>query len=274
MSGGGKVLGDVGGYVSGSMTGGAFNTNGGGWAQGGTIKSGLTGGNKNGKGGLEGIVGMTGLGSEDLDVPGAMNRPTFDLGANGKLRDDLMLGNSMPASFDQSQAVLNKLQSNAMAVGPSQSAQYLQQANDRNTANSMGNADAQGRSSMANIMGQMAMRGGSDAGSRERIGKSGGFETMMNKQKIMNDAGGNNLNILADDEKQKQATLQALPSSLLAQAGMQQNSKQFDIGNTLNTFGNKYDKDMSIYGGNQSAREQAQLANKNKGLLGLGVAGL
>lgn len=264
MSGGGNALSNIGSTVSSGLTGGMLSTDGKGFLQGGNLND---------------FVKRTSFGLMDgdknkLDVPGSMNKPTFDLGANGKLRDDLMLGNSMPKSFDQSQAVLDRLQSNAMASGPSQSAQYLQQANERNTANSMANADAQGRSSMANIMGQMAMRGGSDAGSRERIAKSGGFETMMNKQKIANDSAGNNLNILADDEKQKQATLQALPSSLLAQAGMQQNNKQFDIANTLGTFGAKYDKDMSIYGGNQAAREQAELANKNKGLLGLGIMGL
>ena len=61
MGGKGGVTGMVSsaasGYV-GAMTGGAINTKGGGWLQGGDIGSGLTGANKKGKGGMLESVGM------------------------------------------------------------------------------------------------------------------------------------------------------------------------------------------------------------------------
>jgi hypothetical protein len=273
--GGGNALSDFGGHVSGFMTGGAVNTNGGGWAQGGDIKSGITGAHKDGKGGLGRIIKGAGLGAEDIAVGDVPGKASWNLsGADGKLRSDLLLGNEMPQSFNQSQDVLNKLQSNAMATGPSQSAQYLQGANTRNTQNALGNAEAQSGSNLASIMGQLSSRGGADSGSRERAAKSNGMASMMNKQKIMNDSNGNNMDILANDEKQKQSSLQALPASLLAQAGMGQSNKQFDISNTLGTVGGKYNQDMSAWAAGQSAKEQAALANKNNGLLGLGVMGL
>jgi hypothetical protein len=210
-----------------------------------------------------------------VDVPDATMRPEWSLsGADGKLRSDLLLGNEMPKSFTQSEDVLGKLVNGATAAGPSASAKYLQEANSRNLNNSLEGADAVGNQTLASATNNMAMRGGMDTGSRERLAKSVGFETMMNKQKIRNDATGSDLDILAKDEAQKMDTLKSLPASLLAQAGFQQGNKQFDISNTLGTIGNKYGQDMSGWAANQAAREQAMLANKNSGLLGLGFMGL
>lgn len=205
----------------------------------------------------------------------AAGRPEWSLsGADGKLRSDLLLGNEMPQAVGQSQDVLNRQIANATAVGPSQSAQYLQEANTRSLNNNLDNAEAGGRGQMAAMSSQLAMRGGLDAGARERMAKNVGMNTMMGKQKMMNDSAGANLEILAKDEAQKQAQLQALPASLLAQAGFQQGNKQFDIQNTLGTVGGKYKEDMSAWAALNSAKEQAAAAGKDKGMLGLGILGL
>lgn len=257
----------VGNKVSSAMTGGALSTSGNGWAQGGSltdVANDLTGG-------LAGKV----MASGKIKVPGATPRAEWNLsGADGKLRSDLMLGGNMPAAAGQSQSVLNQLMSRATSQGPSQQANYLMDANQRNTQNQLGQAEEMGRGQMASATGQMAMRGGLDAGARERMGSQGGFQTLMNKQKIMNDSAGSNLNILAQDEAQKTGMMQALPSQLLSQAGFEQGGKQFDIANTLQTVGGKYDTDMREWGASQAAREQAKLANKKSGLLGLGIAGI
>lgn len=202
-------------------------------------------------------------------------KPEWSLsGTDGKLRPDLVLGNDTPQAATQSQDVLSRLVNQATSQGPSQQAQYLQQANTRSMQNNLGNADALARSSVSNMTGQMAMRGGIDAGARERLGRSAGIEAMMNKQKIMNDASGANMDLLAKDEAQKTQMLQALPASLLAQAGFSQGNKRFDIENTLNTVGGKYNADMSAWAAAQSASEQAKAAKKNSGLLGLGIGGI
>lgn len=269
MSGGGgggfNPLKAVGNYGSSMLTGGAYSTNGKGWAQGGSLSD--VANNFSG--------GMLDKMNPKVDVPGATNNPEWTLSTpDGKLRSDLMLGNSLPQAAGQSQDVLNKLVGNATAAGPSQSAQYLQEANTRNMNNNLDQSEAASKGAMAGINSNLAMRGGLDAGSRERIGRSGGFEGMMNKQRIRNDASGANLDILAKDETNKQQMMQSLPASLLAQAGFQQGNKQFDITNTLNTVGGKYNTDKTAWAANQAAREQAQLANKKDGLLGLGIAGI
>ena len=210
-----------------------------------------------------------------MKVPKSMARPEWSLsGADGKLRQDLQLGEYKPQSQVQSQSVLNSMIDRANMQGPTQQAQYLQGANQRNMQNSLGQAEELGRTGFAQAAGQMAMRGGLDAGSRERMNKSMGMNTMMNKQRVMNDAAGADLNILAQDEAQKTQMMQALPSQLLAQAGFERSGKQFDIANTLDTVGGKYNADMTAWGANQAAREQAQLANANRGLFGLGILGL
>jgi hypothetical protein len=257
----------LGGAVSSAATGGAYSTNGSGWAQGGGIEDYLD----THSFGLLGDMQKR----NKVGVPGATQKAEWNLTTpDGKLRSDLQLGSEMPQAFGQSQGVLDKLVAQGTSQGPSQQAQYLQGANTRNMNNSLDQADGLGRANTANVTSNLAMRGGLDSGSRERVAKAGGFETMMGKQKIMNDAAGANLDILSKDESQKTSMLQALPASLLAQAGFQQGNKQFDIANTLDTVGGKYNTDMSAWAANQAAREQAQLANKKQGLLGLGVMGL
>lgn len=215
------------------------------------------------------------LGGGKVAVPGATAQPGWNLSTpDGKLRQDLLLGNQMPKAAGQSQDVLNQLQTRATAQGPSDQAKYLQDANTRNMNNSLDQAEATSRGTMASMNTNLAMRGGLDSGARERIGRANGADTMMNKQRIMNDASGANLNILANDEAQKNQMMQALPSSLLAQAGFEQDNKKFDISNTLGTVGGKYGTDMNAWAANQAAREQAQLANKKTGLLGLGIGGI
>jgi hypothetical protein len=221
------------------------------------------------------VAGMKNPFGSNVNVPDATARPEWNLsGPDGKLRSDLMLGGAMPVAAGQSQSVLNKLQDRATMTGPSQSAQYLMDANKRTMENSLGQADQAMQGQMANTVSSMAMRGGVDAGSRERLGKGFGFENLMNRQRIMNDARGADLNILAGDEKEKLGLMQALPANLLAQAGFEQDGKRFDISNTLSAVGGKYSEDMKGWAANQAAREQAQLANKKNGLLGLGIGGI
>jgi hypothetical protein len=106
------------------------------------------------------------------------------------------------------------------------------------------------------------------------MARSFGAEGLMNRQRIMNDAQGANLNILAQDEAQKTAMMQALPGQLLGQAGFEQDGKRFDISNTLNTVGGKYGEDMRGWAAMNAAKEQAKLANKKDGIFGLGIAGI
>lgn len=267
MSGGGNPISKIAGGVSSGLTMGALSTNGKGWAQGG----GITGALDNATFGLYGDMKKR----NEVGVPDAMNPAQWNLTTpDGKMRSDLQLGAELPQAAKQSQGILDQLQARATATGPSQSAQYLQGANERNTNNSLAQAAQMSRSGLADATSGMAMRGGLDAGARERMAKSNNFSAMMGKQKILNDSAGNNLNILSQDENQKTQMMQALPSSLLAQAGFDRAGKQFDISNTLSTVGNKYQTDMQAWGANQAAREQAQLANKPQGLLGLGMFGL
>jgi hypothetical protein len=198
-------------------------------------------------------------------------RPTWDLSNNGKLRSDLLLNGQQPAAVGQSQNVLNTMVSRATAQGPSAQAGYLQDANQRNMTNSLGQADATANTGMAQMTSRMAMRGGVDAGSRERMAKSFGAENLMNKQRIMNDARGADLNILAQDEANKDSMMKALPSQLLGQAGFEQDGKRFDIQNTLNTVGGKYKEDMAAWAAMNSAKEQAALAKQKDGIFGLGL---
>jgi hypothetical protein len=261
MSGGGNPVKKIGGAVSGVLTGGAVNTNGSGWAQGGDWVSGITGQKKGFNDVPEGGNGMP------------MGQWTLS-GADGKLRKDLLLGNSLPQAATQSQDVLNKLVGQATATGPSAQAGYLQQANERETTNALDANDAAARSGLANATGMMAMRGGLDNGARSRLARDFGNTAIQGAQKIRNDAAGRNLDVLQKDEAQKTAMMQALPSQLLSQAGFQQDNKKFDISNTLNTVGGKYKDDMGAWAAGQSAKEQAALANKKSGLLGLGIAGI
>lgn len=225
--------------------------------------------------GLGGNMAKSLTGQDRINVPSAMQKPEWSLSTlDGKLRSDLMLGDYKPQSQGQSQDMLNRQIQMATAQGPSQEAQYLQGANQRNMMNQLGQAEDMGKGQFASMANNMAMRGGLDTGSRERMGKAMNNNVLMNKQKIMNDASGADLNILAQDEGTKRQMMQALPASLLAQAGFERGGKQFDIANTLQTVGGKYGEDMSAWGANQAAREQAQLANKNRGLLGLGFLGL
>ena len=228
-------------------------------------------------GGLAGnkLGGMLAGGNKvDAGGPGGP-RPEWNLsGADGKLREDLRLNGQMPGAANQSQNVLNTMISRANAVGPTEQAKYLQDANQRGMMNSLGQADATSASGQAKAISNMAMRGGVDSGNRERMAKSFGMDNMMNKQRIMNDANGANLNILAQDEAQKTQMMSALPSQLLGQAGFEQDGKRFDISNTLNTVGTKYGKDMEAWAAMNSAKEQAALANKKDGLFGLGIGGI
>lgn len=263
----GEIAKKVGNLGSSVMTGGLLSTSGKGLLQGGSLKDQLN----------ERTLGMApGLnGKNNVPVPDSIQRGEWNLSTpDGKLRPDLMLNGQQPAGFTASQEVLGNLRAQAEGKGPTQSAQYLQDANTRNLRNSLGEAEAQGRSDLASTTGNMAMRGGVDAGSRERLARVFGTEGMMNKQRLRNDAAGNNLDILAKDEAQKLQTMQQLPGQLLQQAGFEQDGRRFDIGNTLTTAGGKYAEDMRAWAGNQSAREQAQLANKPSGLLGLGMMGL
>jgi hypothetical protein len=259
--GGGNPIKQIGGAYTGIMTGGAFNTNGSGWLQGGDWKSGITGMSKNADKISEGGNGMP-MGQWTLSDQG------------GKLRKDLLLGNSLPQAATQSQDILNRQIANATAQGPTEQAKYLQQANQRGTMNALDANTAAAAAGLANASGQMAMRGGLDAGARGRLARDFGNTAMLGAQKIHNDAAGRDLDLLAKDEAQKTAQLQALPSSLLAQAGLHQDNKKFDISNTLNTVGGKYKDDMGAWAAGQSAKEQAALANKKQGLLGLGIAGI
>lgn len=263
----GDTLKGAGNVVSSVMTGGALSTNGKGWAQGGSLKDVMN----NYTGGM--IPGLNG--SNKVNVPDATQPGVWNLsGADGKLRSDLLLNGQQPAAFNQSQGILDKLQSQATSEGPTQSAQYLMDQNKRNLANNLSAADQGAAQERSSAISNLAMRGGADAGAMERIGKSSMVNNMLNKQRLRNDAAGSDLEVLAKDEAQKLQTMQALPSQLLAQAGFEQGGKQFDISNTLNTMGNKYNQDMAAWAANQTAREQAQLANKPSGLLGLGFMGL
>lgn len=214
-------------------------------------------------------LGLFGVGG---GASASKSKPEWNLSnKDGVLRDDLRLGNQMPQAATQSQSVLEQLISRATSQGPSQQAQYLQEANQRNIQNSLGQAEELGRTAQAQMGQQLAMRGGLDSGARERMARSGNLSTMLNKQRILNDGQGADLNILAQDEGQKLQTLQALPSSLLSQAGFEQGNKQFDISNTLNTVGNKYKEDMAAWAAMNSAKEQKKAAEKKSGLLGLGT---
>lgn len=227
-------------------------------------------------GGLAGSkVGGQLLGGNKVGVPGSQGRPDWVLSSpDGKLRSDLLLNGSMPQAAGQSQSVLNKLQSMGSMVGPSEQAKYLQTANTEATARNIGNIDAMSKSGQAAAMSNLAMRGGADAGARGRMARASFADVLGQKNQAMGDASLRELDILAKDEANKQQIMQALPAQLLAQAGFEQAGKQFDISNTLGTVGGKYKEDMAAWAANQSAREQAQAANKNKGLLGLGVLGL
>lgn len=217
---------------------------------------------------------VTGQGSR-IDVPDATGRPGWVLSdPQGKLRSDLMLNGEMPKAAGQSQDVLNTMIARSTAAGPSDQAKYLQDANQRTMMNSLDNANATSASGQAGAIRNMAMRGGVDAGSRERLGRSFGAENLMNRQRIMNDARGADLNILAQDEQNKTAMMSALPGQLLAQAGFEQDGRRFDIANTLQTVGGKYGEDMRGWAANQAAREQAKLANKKDGIFGLGLGGI
>lgn len=253
----------LGNKASSTLTAGAFSTSGKGWAQGGSLNDVLK----------DQTFGL--LGGNKIDVPASQARPEFTLGdGKGRLAGDLQLAGWMPESARQSQGVLNDLQSFANTQGPTQQAQYLQEANQNQLNRSLGDAEATGRSQLASANTNMAMRGGLDAGSRERMASSNMLGTMMNKQNARSGAADQNLNILANDEAQKMDVMRSLPSQLLGQAGYETGLKQYDIDNTLNVMGNKYNQDMQAWAGNQAAREQTKLANKNSGLLGLGIGGI
>jgi hypothetical protein len=265
MSGGGNPGQAILNHAGSSLTAGAWSPGGGGWAQGGDLSSVLA----------NQTFGATKKLTDGVNVPDATNKAAWTLSSpDGHLRNDLQLGSNMPGAFNQSQDVLNNLQARSTTAGPTQQAQYLQDANNRSLGNNLQASDANTNSAVANATSNLAMRGGADAGARERLDRGANFQNMQDQSRLRNDAAGANTNILAQDEGQKLQTMQGLSPQLLNQAGFQQNGKQFDINNTLNTIGGKYNTDMGAWAANQSAREQAQLANKNKGLLGLGIAGL
>lgn len=263
--GGGNFVSNLGGVASSAMTGGLLNTKGNGLLQGGSLKDAFG----TATGGLAGMIG-----GPDVNVPGSQARPEFTLSENGRLAKDLTLGNYMPTSATQSQGTLDSLNKFANTQGPSQSAQYQLQGNQRATNNALDNVESQGKSAMASANTNMAMRGGLDAGSRERMNRSNMLGMMSGKQQALNEGHGRELDILANDEQQKLGVLQSLSPQLLNQAQFEAGLKQYDIGNNLNVMGNKYSEDMRAWAGNQSAREQAELANKKQGILGLGIMGL
>lgn len=228
--------------------------------------------------GLEmGLLGASMLptlfGGGQVSVPSSMAKPTDPskniLNDQGFVKDQFQLSGYNPQSQQEAMGLLGQLKDRALLQGPSQSAQYLQQANQLETQAQRDQLQNSLASNRATAEMNLATKGGRGTGSRERLANSAMLSGITGNQEINRQSSLNNLNTLANDESQKLGLLSSLPSQYMNMAQFDTGKKQFDISNSIGTATNAYNQQMQAWAGNQLARSQANSYNAaNKGLLG------
>lgn len=140
---------------------------------------------------------------------------------------------------------MDELRKRAMTEGQSDRSRLMQQQLSEQ-------AREQGQGQRASAWNQMAMRGGLSGGGRERLARS----AMRGTQRGLQDIG---LQSRIEDERQKQALLQAMPGMELAQAQSILGAQQHDVGRQeradltniqtrLGELGSKRGYDLAKYG--------------------------
>ena len=165
---------------------------------------------------------------------------------------------------------LNKMNDFATAQGPSQSAQYLQQANENNYQNQISNQVKANESQFAGLRNDLAMRGGYGSGTRERIGTNLANANIHSTQNAYGNKINNNLKILQGDEQNKMDMLGNVARTGLAYDQNELNKKRFDITNSLNTANNFYNQDMNKWAALNASKEQEWAGRNTGGLFGQG----
>ena len=223
---------------------------------------------------LGGIAGAKALlGGGQVSVPGSIAAPTDPtskfVDETGMMKDQFKIGGLTNDALTQGQGLLGNLTNRATAVGPSQSAQYLQGASQLQGDAQRDQLANQNASNRATSEANMAMKGGLGSGSRERMAASGNVANMNANQNINQQQALSNMNILANDESQKLGLLQNLPGQYQSFGNEQMNRQVADTQGGMGLLMDKYGKDNQAYAANQMARQQAQGYNaSNKGLLG------
>ena len=142
-----------------------------------------------------------------------------------------------------SKDVLDKLQSEGLAEGPSTWAQLqldMQAADQAKTLQDLA-ASSQGQAS--NAASNLAMRGGVSSGAQERI-QSGALKNLLAQEQEAKQAGAQQkLGILSQDEQTKLGILQNLPNVANYYTGVD----QYNIGNLLNDYGQKEASKLAQY---------------------------
>ena len=116
---------------------------------------------------------------------------------------------------------LNAFKKEALRTGPSTYAQLMLQQNLANKNANVDKAAAQANSAAAQARGNIAMRGGSQSGTRAILALQNSRDLMNAKQGVNRDYNTANLQTLGEDEKNRLALLQQLP-------GMETNLAEFN----------------------------------------------
>lgn len=208
-----------------------------------------------------------------VKVPGSIARPTDPatkiLDDNYYVKDQFKLEGYNPEGYNQAKGNLDTLNTMANKQGPTREAQYLMDANAKNSEMQKANLLSDTASQMASTTSSLAMKSGLGSGARERLNNQMSVNNVNNMNQINSQGSLNNMNILANDEKMKRGLLSDLSGSYMNMANHNLGKKEFDVKNSLGTANRTYDQQMKEYSANQLARSQAQSFNKsNKGVLG------
>lgn len=123
----------------------------------------------------------------------------------GKLKDayQLHLDQLDPSSLQG----YNMIKSLATQQGPTQSAQYLMDKARMGREDTIDAATKQNAGAQAQMLSQLASRGGVSSGARERLAMQGGRDLLSQKQSAYRQNTGNLLDILKQDEDTKRQAL-------------------------------------------------------------------
>jgi len=185
------------------------------------------------------------------------------------------------ASVDTSKAtmdpqILNAIRERALAKGDSPWAQYLleQQALDERAQ--MGSAARQSASGQSQALQQLAMRGGLQAGARERLAGISARDRLEQLQKVRQAGQANRIGVRAQDEEMKQKLMQlglsgdeaaARQQLAISNLGLEQQKANMSYAASL------YDAAMKKWAAEKLADAMKQDTGGNSGFLGMGTAG-
>ena len=239
-----------------------------------------------------GSPGESAGGASQQAPSGAPERPmtTSLLNDSGLLKSQYQLMARPDVAFNptaiNTQAI-EELRKRGLATGPTQQAQYLQQQQQLDEQNQLGNAARQQAGASSYAFGQAASHGGLSSGSRERLAQQAVLGLSGARQDVARQGMGQRLGILSNDEAQKLGILQNLPGQELGLSGFNaaQEAQKANLGLANREYGTrveernltgamnevgrmdnaelqKYKEKMASYAAEKTAQAQASAGKK------------